>query len=42
MYVLYDTWIRAIAEEFVRQSRFDPLHTAETEQLLLNRLGRLA
>lgn len=39
VYVLYDTWIRAIAEEFVRQSRFDPLHTAETEQLLLNRLG---
>ncbi|HSD68652.1 MAG TPA: FHA domain-containing protein [Woeseiaceae bacterium] len=39
VYVLYDTWIRAIAEEFVKQSRFDPLHTAETEQLLLNRLG---
>ncbi len=39
VYVLYDTWIRAIAEEFVRQSRFDPLHTAETEQLMLNRLG---
>lgn len=39
VYVLYDAWIRAIAEEFVKQSRFDPLHTAETEQLLLNRLG---
>lgn len=24
---LYDAWIRSIAEQFVRQSRFDPLHT---------------
>ncbi len=35
---LYDAWIRAIAEQFVRQSRFDPLHTAETEQILQDRL----
>lgn len=35
---LYDAWIGAIAEAFVRQSRFDPLHTAETEQLLYDRL----
>ena len=27
-----------IADAFVKQSRFDPLHTAETEQLLLDRL----
>ena len=39
VYVLYDAWITTIAEAFVMQSRFDPLHTAETEQLLLNRLG---
>lgn len=38
LFVLYDAWIKAIAETFVSQSRFDPLHTAETEQLLLNRL----
>ena len=31
---LYDIWLRTIAETFVRQSRFDPLHTAETEQAL--------
>jgi hypothetical protein len=31
---LYDAWLRVIAETFVQQSRFDPLHTAETEQLL--------
>ena len=31
---LYDTWLRVIAEAFVQQSRFDPLHTAETEQAL--------
>ncbi len=38
-YALYDAWIRTIAEAFVQQSRFDPLHTAQTEQMLLNRLG---
>lgn len=31
---LYDNWIQIIAEAFVQQSRFDPLHTAETEQAL--------
>ena len=33
---LYDLWLRMIAETFVQQSRFDPLHTAETEQALQN------
>jgi hypothetical protein len=36
---LFDAWIRVIADAFVKQSRFDPLHTAETEQLLLDRLN---
>ncbi len=36
---LYDAWVRVISDAFVKQSRFDPLHTAETEQLLLDRLG---
>lgn len=31
---LYAIWLRVIAETFVQQSRFDPLHTAETEQAL--------
>ncbi len=35
---LYESWISTIAEAFVQQSRFDPLHTAETEQMLLDRL----
>ena len=39
MLSLYDAWIRTIADAFVKQSRFDPLHTAETEQLLLDRLS---
>lgn len=40
---LYDIWLRAIAETFVQQSRFDPLHTAETEQVLQDSiLGWLA
>ena len=36
--VLYESWIRMIADAFVKQSRFDPLHTAETEQMLLHRI----
>lgn len=40
---LYDLWLRVIAETFVQQSRFDPLHTAETEQALReSTLGWLA
>ncbi len=35
---LTDAWIKAIASAFVKQSRFDPLHTAETEQLMQDRL----
>ncbi len=35
---LYDAWIAMIAEAFVKQSRFDPLHTAETEQALQDSL----
>lgn len=35
---LYDAWIAAIAEAFVQESRFDPLHTAETEQALYDKL----
>lgn len=35
---LYARWLRIIAEAFVQQSRFDPLHTAETEQALQNKI----
>lgn len=35
---LYDLWLRLIAESFVQQSRFDPLHTAETEQSLQDKM----
>jgi hypothetical protein len=38
-YALFDAWIKVVANAFVQQSRFDPLHTAQTEQVLLNRLG---
>lgn len=37
---LYDLWLNAIAKAFVQQSRFDPLHTAETEQLLQDRMPK--
>ncbi len=38
-YALFDIWLNVVAEAFVDQSRFDPLHTAATEQLLLNNLA---
>lgn len=40
VHALYDTWLNAIANAFVQESRFDPLHTAATEQILLNKLGK--
>lgn len=36
---LEDAWARAAAGAFVRQTRFDPLHAAESEQALYDRLG---
>lgn len=39
IYALYDVWLNTLAEAFVQQSRFDPLHTAETEQMLLDNLA---
>jgi hypothetical protein len=38
---LYTEWIKAIAEEFVGTTRFDPLHHAATEQELYSRLPGL-
>lgn len=32
-------WIRLIADSFIRRTRFDPLHQAATEQLLVDRLS---
>lgn len=38
LFALYDSWLKALSDAFVRESRFDPLHTAKTEQMLLDRL----
>ena len=35
---LYDAWIRCIASAFVQTTRFDPLHRAQTEQAIYDRL----
>ena len=40
LYAMYDTWLRVVAEAFVQQSRFDPLHAADTEQMILDQLAR--
>lgn len=37
---LQQTWMRFIAEQFVRKTRFDPLHHAATEQRLVDELPR--
>jgi hypothetical protein len=36
---LYRSWVESIAAEFVRTTRFDPLHRASSEQELYNRLA---
>lgn len=36
---LFDAWLHSVANAFVKQSRFDPLHTANTEQALLGRMA---
>jgi hypothetical protein len=36
--LLHESWLKVIAEAFVQQSRFDPLHTAETEQMLQDKM----
>ena len=35
---LYDAWITLIAESFVHTTRFDPLHRAQSEQAIYDRL----
>jgi hypothetical protein len=35
---LTDSWLHMVSNAFVQQSRFDPLHTAETEQMLVNNM----
>jgi hypothetical protein len=35
---LHRSWVEAVAEEFVRTTRFDPLHQAATEQGIYDRL----
>ncbi len=40
MIALQDAWTGMIADEFIGQSRFDPLRNAETEQFLHNQLDQ--
>ena len=37
---LYDAWLRWFATLFVQQCRFDPLHSAQSEQAMFERLPR--
>jgi hypothetical protein len=38
---IHQTWLQMIAEQFVRKTRFDPLHDANSEQRLLDQLPEL-
>lgn len=38
---LVDAWVQLVARSFVRQTRFDPLHRADTEQRLYDEIPRL-
>ena len=35
---LHDAWANMVTDEFIKQSRFDPQHNAETEQYVYNQL----
>ena len=35
---LYDAWANTITDAFIKQSRFDPLHNADTEQYIYSEL----
>ncbi len=35
---LYDSWVQLVADAFLEQCRFDPLHNAETEQALYRQM----
>ncbi len=35
---IHEAWVSAVADTFVRSTRFDPMHIAETEQTLFDRL----
>jgi hypothetical protein len=37
---MYDAWLRWFAAQFVQQCRFDPLHSAQSEQAMFERLPR--
>jgi len=38
---VHQSWLQMIAEQFVRKTRFDPLHDASSEQRLLDQLPEL-
>jgi FHA domain len=38
---LYNEWAKLVSQKFIRETRFDPLHAAATEQRLYDRLPEL-
>jgi hypothetical protein len=38
---LHEGWMKAVADEFIQATRFDPLHRAESEQALYDRLPEI-
>jgi hypothetical protein len=40
LYTLLDRWAHIIAQQFIHANRFDPMHQAESEQVLYDQLGQ--
>jgi len=38
---LHEAWVKVVADEFIHATRFDPLHRAESEQALYDRLPEI-
>ena len=41
LFRLYDTWIKLITESCIEQLRYDPMHSAKTDQMLYNKVSKI-
>ena len=41
LFQLYDNWIKLITESCIEQLRYDPMHSAKTDQLLYNKVSKI-
>ena len=41
LFQLYDNWIKLITESCIEQLRYDPMHSAKTDQMLYNKVSKI-